>query len=79
MCSFPTALAVLFAFILNPALTWLSRFLPLALAVGLVMTRRPGLRRIVARSPRVLPSSPSVAGSLTDYQTNLHQKIQDVR
>ena len=73
----PTALAMFFAFILGPALTWVRRFLPLPLAVGVVVTGGLVVGGIVA--VLVFSQLADVAGSLTRYQANLHQKIQDVR
>lgn len=73
----PTALAMLFAFILGPSLTWVRRFLPLPLAVGVVVTGGLAVGGIVA--VLVFSQLADVAGSLTRYQANLHQKIQDVR
>lgn len=73
----PVAVAVLFAFILNPAVNGLRRLLPLPLAVGLAMLGAMACIGVLA----VLAASQlaEVAGSLAGYQTNLHQKIQDVR
>jgi predicted PurR-regulated permease PerM len=73
----PVAVAVLFAFILNPAVNLLRRLLPLPLAVGLAMLGAMACIGVLA----VLAASQlaEVAGSLAGYQTNLHQKIQDVR
>ena len=73
----PAAVAVLFAFILGPVVTWVRRLLPLPLAVAAVVLGA----LIVAGLLAVLVTTQlaEVAGSLTDYQTNLHQKIQDVR
>jgi predicted PurR-regulated permease PerM len=73
----PTALAVLFAFMLGPVLTWVRRFLPLTLAVGVVVTG--GLVVGVVVAVLVFSQLADVAGSLTHYQANLHQKIRDVR
>ncbi len=73
----PTALAVLLAFILGPALTWVRRFLPLPIAVALVVTGAVLAGGVIA--VLVFSQLAEVAGSLTQYQTNLHQKIQDVR
>lgn len=73
----PVAVAVLFAFILNPLVNGLRRLLPLPLAVGLAMLGAMaciGVLAVVAASQLA-----EVAGSLAGYQTNLHQKIQDVR
>jgi len=73
----PVAVAVLFAFILNPAVNGLRRLLPLPLAVGLAILGAMACIGVLA----VLATSQlaEVAGSLAGYQTNLHQKIQDVR
>jgi predicted PurR-regulated permease PerM len=73
----PVAVAVLFAFILNPVVNGLRRLLPLPLAVGLAMLGAMACIGVLA----VLAASQlaEVAGSLAGYQTNLHQKIQDVR
>ncbi|GEP59780.1 AI-2E family transporter [Reyranella soli] len=73
----PTALAVFFAFILGPALTWVRRLLPLPLSVAIVVTGGVVAGGIVA--VLVFSQLADVAGSLTRYQANLHQKIQDVR
>jgi predicted PurR-regulated permease PerM len=73
----PAAIAVLFAFILSPAVTWVRRLLPLPLAVAAVVLG--GL--VVAGLLAVLVTTQlaEVAGSLTGYQTNLQKKIQDIR
>ena len=73
----PVAVAVLFAFILNPVVNLLRRLLPLPLAVGVAMLGAMACIGVLA----VLTMSQlaEVAGSLAGYQTNLHQKIQDVR
>jgi predicted PurR-regulated permease PerM len=73
----PTALAVLFAFILGPVLTLVRRILPLPLAVALVVTG--GVAAGIVVAVLVFSQLADVAGSLTEYQANLHQKIQDVR
>ena len=73
----PVAVAVLLAFILNPVVNGLRRLLPLPFAVGLAMLAAIACIGVLA----VLVTSQlaEVAGSLAGYQTNLHQKIQDVR
>lgn len=73
----PTAVAVLFAFILNPVVTWLHRLLRLPLAVTFAMLG--ALAFIGVLTVLVMTQLAQVAGSLAGYQTNLHQKIQDVR
>ncbi|MGZ3339486.1 MAG: AI-2E family transporter [Reyranella sp.] len=73
----PVAVAVLFAFILGPAVTWVRRLLPLPLAVAVVV-----LGAVVAAgllTVLVMTQLAEVASSLTGYQANLQQKIQDIR
>ena len=73
----PVAVAILFAFILGPAVSWVRRLLPLPLAVAVVV-----LGAVVAAgllAVLVMTQLAEVASSLVGYQTNLHQKIQDVR
>src|SRR4030095_1364512 len=65
----PAAIAVLFAFILAPAVTWVRRLLPLPFAVAAA-----GLL-----AGLVMAHLAEVAGSLTSYQTNLQLKIKDIR
>jgi predicted PurR-regulated permease PerM len=73
----PAAIAVLFAFILAPAVTWVRRLLPLPFAVAAVVLGAlivAGLLTVL-----VMAQLAEVAGSLTSYQTNLQLKIQDIR
>ena len=73
----PVAVAILFAFILGPAVSWVRRLLPLPLAVAVVV-----LGAVVAAgllAVLVMTQLAEVASSLVGYQTNLHQKIQDIR
>ncbi|CAN5893129.1 hypothetical protein BH11PSE3_BH11PSE3_28400 [soil metagenome] len=73
----PAAIAVLFAFILGPALTWVRRLLPAPLAVTTVVLGAVlvvGLLTVL-----IMAQLAEVAGSLTSYQTNLQQKIHDIR
>ena len=73
----PAAIAVLFAFILSPAVTWVRRLLPLPFAVAAVVLGAlliAGLLTVL-----VMAQLAEVAGSLTAYQANLQQKIQDIR
>lgn len=73
----PAAVAIFLSFVLGPAVTWLRRFLPLPLTVVAVLVGAI----IVVGAVTVLFMSQlaDVAGSLTAYQTNLQQKIKDVR
>jgi predicted PurR-regulated permease PerM len=73
----PTAIAVLFAFILGPAVTVVRRLLPLPLAVAAVVLGALVVAGLVTML--IMSQLAEVAGSLTGYQTNLHQKIQDIR
>lgn len=73
----PTAVAVLFAFILNPVVSWLHRLVNLPLAVTLALLG--ALAFIGVLTVLVMTQLAEVAGSLAGYQINLHQKIQDVR
>jgi predicted PurR-regulated permease PerM len=73
----PVAIAVLFAFILSPAVTWVRRLLPLPLAVAAVVLGALVVAGLLAML--VTTQLAEVAGSLTDYQANLQQKIQDIR
>lgn len=73
----PTAVAVLLAFILNPVVSWLHRLLALPLAVTFAMLG--ALAFIGVLTVLVMTQLAEVAGSLAGYQTNLQQKIQDVR
>lgn len=73
----PAAIAVLFAFILGPAVTWVRRLLPLPLAVAAVVLGALVVAGLLAIF--VTTQLAEVAGSLTGYQANLQQKIQDLR
>jgi predicted PurR-regulated permease PerM len=73
----PVAIAMLFAFILSPAVTWVRRLLPLPFAVATVVLGALVVGGLLAML--VTMQLAEVAGSLTDYQANLQQKIQDIR
>ena len=73
----PAAIAVLFAFILGPAVTWVRRALPLPLAVAVVVLGAVVVAGLV--TVLVMAQLAEVAGSLPGYQTNLQQKIRDIR
>ena len=73
----PVAIAVLFAFILGPAVTWVRRLLPLPFAVAAVVLGALVVAGLLAML--VTTQLAEVAGSLTGYQANLQQKIQDIR
>ncbi|MBN9535395.1 MAG: hypothetical protein BGN99_00205 [Alphaproteobacteria bacterium 65-37] len=73
----PAAVAILFSFVLGPAVTWVRRGLPPPLAVAVVVLGAV----LVAGAVTALFTTQlaDVAGSLTAYQTNLQQKIKDIR
>ncbi|MCW5737942.1 MAG: AI-2E family transporter [Enhydrobacter sp.] len=73
----PVAVAVLFAFILNPVVNGLRRVLPLSLSVTLALLGAIACIGVLA--VLAMTQLAEVAGSLAGYQTNLHQKIRDVR
>jgi predicted PurR-regulated permease PerM len=74
----PVTVAVLLAFILGPAVATVRRLVPLPpLAVAVVVLGAlvmAGLLTVL-----VMTQLAEVAGSLTGYQANLQQKIQDIR
>jgi predicted PurR-regulated permease PerM len=73
----PTAVAILIAFILSPATMWLRRLVPLPLSVTAVVLVALALFGLLAML--VTSQLADVAGSLADYQTNLQQKVKDLR
>jgi predicted PurR-regulated permease PerM len=73
----PATIAMLLAFILGPAVTWVRRLLPLSLAVTAVVLSALVVAGLLA--VLVTTQLAEVAGSLTGYQANLQQKIQDIR
>ena len=73
----PAAVAMLFAFILGPAVSAVRRLLPLPLAVALVVLGALVVAGLV--TVLIMTQLAEVAGSVTGYQANLHQKIQDIR
>jgi predicted PurR-regulated permease PerM len=73
----PAAIAMLFAFILGPAVTWVRRALPLPLSVAVVVLGALAVAGVLA--VLVTTQLAEVAGSLTGYQANLQKKILDIR
>jgi predicted PurR-regulated permease PerM len=73
----PTAVAILIAFILSPATMWLRRLVPLPLSVTAVVLVALAIFGLLAML--VTSQLADVAGSLADYQTNLQQKVKDLR
>src|SRR5437870_2952604 len=63
----PAAIAMLLAFILGPAVTWVRRLLPLPFAVALVVLGAIAVAGVLA--VLVATQLAEVAGSLADYQT----------
>ena len=73
----PAAMAILFSFVLGPAVTWVRRGLPPSLAVTVVVL---GAMLVVGAMAVLFTTQlADVASSLTAYQTNLQQKIKDIR
>ncbi len=73
----PAAMAILFSFVLGPAVTWVRRGLPPSLAVAVVVL---GAMLVVGAMAVLFTTQlADVASSLTAYQTNLQQKIKDIR
>jgi predicted PurR-regulated permease PerM len=73
----PGAVAVLLAFVLGGAVSLLNRILPLPLAVALVVLAAMVFIGLLA--VLITVQLAEVANSLTDYQANLHKKVQDIR
>jgi predicted PurR-regulated permease PerM len=73
----PAAIAILLAFILGPAVSWMRRYLPLSVAVALVVLGAAVVIGLIAAM--VASQLAEVANSLTTYQSNLAQKIRDIR
>lgn len=73
----PTAVAILIAFILSPAITWLRRLVPHSLSVAAVVVVALALFGLL--TVLVTSQLAEVAGSLTSYQANLQQKVKDLR
>ncbi len=73
----PAAIAMLLAFILGPAVTWVRRVLPLPLGVAVVVLGALAVTGVLA--VLVTTQLAEVAGSLTGYQANLQKKILDIR
>ncbi len=73
----PVAVAMLLAFILGPAVSAVRRLVPLPVAVAAVVLGALVVAGLV--TVLVMNQLAEVAGSLTGYQANLHQKIQDIR
>lgn len=72
----PTAVAILIAFILSPATTWLRHLLPISLSVATVVLI--ALAIFILLGVLVMSQLADVAGSLTSYQANLQQKVKDL-
>ncbi|MDP1966615.1 MAG: AI-2E family transporter, partial [Reyranella sp.] len=72
----PTAVAILLAFILSPAITWLRRLVPYSLSVAAVVLVALAIFSLLA--VLVMTQLADAAGNLTGYQTNLQQKVKDL-
>ena len=73
----PCAVAVLLAFVLGRAVSLASRVMPLPLSVAVVVLAAIVFIGLIA--VLITVQLAEVAGSLTDYQANLHKKVQDIR
>jgi predicted PurR-regulated permease PerM len=73
----PCAVAVLLAFVLGGAVSFLNRALPLSLSVAVVVLAAIVFSALLAVLISVQLAE--VAGSLTSYQANLYKKVQDIR
>jgi len=73
----PCAVAVLLAFVLGRAVSLASRVMPLPLSVAVVVLAAIVVIGLIA--VLITVQLAEVAGSLTDYQANLHKKVQDIR
>ena len=73
----PAAVAALVSFMLGPVVTWVRRLLPLPLAVALVVLAAVLFAGVI--TVLFMTQLAEVAVNLTGYQTNLQQKIKDVR
>lgn len=72
----PTAVAILIAFILSPAITWLRRLVPYSLSVAAVVLVALAVFGLLA--VLVMTQLADAAGNLTGYQANLQQKVKDL-
>lgn len=72
----PTAVAILLAFILSPAITWLRRLVPYSLSVAAVVLFALAIFGLL--TVLVMTQLADAAGNLTGYQTNLQQKVKDL-
>ncbi|MGD9885878.1 MAG: AI-2E family transporter [Reyranella sp.] len=73
----PCAIAVLLAFVLGRAVSLLNRVMPLPLSVSVVVLAAVVFIGLLA--VLITVQLTEVAGSLTNYQANLHKKVQDIR
>lgn len=73
----PMAVAIFISFILSPGITWLRRLVPHSLSVAIVVLI--ALAAFSLLTVLIMSQLAEVAGSLTSYQANLHQKVKDLR
>lgn len=73
----PLAIAILFAFILGPVVTWARRVVPLPVAVAATVLVACAIFLLFGSF--VLTQLAEVAGSIASYQANLHDKVQEIR
>lgn len=73
----PMAVAIFIAFILSPGITRLRRLVPHSLSVAIVVLI--ALAALSLLTVLIMSQLAEVAGSLTSYQANLHQKVKALR
>lgn len=73
----PVAIAILFAFVLGPPVTWARRVVPLPVAVALTVLAACIILGLVGSF--VFSQLADVAGSVASYQANLYEKVQQIR
>lgn len=71
------AVAIFISFILSPGTTWLRRLVPHPVSVAIVVLI--ALAALSLLTVLIMSQLADVAGSLTSYQENLHQKVKDLR
>lgn len=73
----PMAVAIFISFIRSPAIPWLRRLVPHSLSVAIIVLI--ALAAFSLLTVLIMSQLADVAGSLTSYQANLHQKVKDLR
>lgn len=73
----PVAIAILFAFLLGPIVTWARRAMPLPLAVTIVVLATLVVVGLLATL--IASQLADVAASVADYQSNILRKVQEIK